>query len=251
MQDLGGCRAVVRRVSNVDSLVQIYESVPTDAALFVNKKDYIADPKSDGYRSVHLVYEYQGNSQGGAFKGLTIEIQLRSRWQHAWATALETIDTFTNEALKSGLGSDSWKRFFALMSTAIAMEEKRPLVPGTPTSMGELKTELKALCQELNVPHVFHALSTGVHMTMARPHESVVAYILILDSEQKLVGAEGFANYQDPSDRYLEIEKDNLSKPHIQTVLVSVDSLSALRKAYPSYYLDAKMFTKLIGDLIG
>ena len=41
MQDLGGCRAVVRRVSNVDRLVKLYEDYPTSAARFVGKKDYV------------------------------------------------------------------------------------------------------------------------------------------------------------------------------------------------------------------
>jgi ppGpp synthetase/RelA/SpoT-type nucleotidyltranferase len=251
MQDLGGCRAVVRRVSNVDALVRMYENVPTNAAKFVSKKDYISEPKSDGYRSVHLVYEYQGHSQEGAFRGLLIEIQLRSRLQHAWATALETIDTFTDEALKSGLGDESWKRFFALMATAIAMEEKRPHVANTPEDLGELKKELKPLCQKLKVPDVFDGLSMGLRMLTTKIPKGVVAYILILDTDAKTTGAEGFVSFQDASDRYLEMERENLNKPHMQTVLVSVDSLASLKKAYPSYYLDAEAFTQLIGHLIG
>ena len=91
MQDLGGCRAVVQTVSNVDRLVKIYEETPTRSAIFVRKKDYILNPKPDGYRGVYLIYKYQGRSQNGAFCGLKLEVQIRSRFQHAWATALETI----------------------------------------------------------------------------------------------------------------------------------------------------------------
>ncbi len=152
MQDLGGCRAVLRRVHNVDRLVEVYEGNPTSAAVLVGKKDYIAAPKLDGYRSVHLIYEYQGKSQGGAFCGQKIEIQIRSRLQHAWATALETIDTFTNEALKTGFGSDVWKRFFALVATAMALAEKRAIVPDTPADRKELIKELKPLCKQVRVP---------------------------------------------------------------------------------------------------
>jgi hypothetical protein len=96
MQDLGGCRAVVQTVSNVDRLVQEYEKTPTNTARFIKKNDYILTPKPDGYRGVHLIYEYQGRSQDGVFCGLKIEVHIRSLLQHVWATALETIDTFTN-----------------------------------------------------------------------------------------------------------------------------------------------------------
>jgi hypothetical protein len=36
----------------------------------------------------------------------------------------------------------------------------------------------------------------------------------------------------------------------MQTVLVSVDSMEALRKAYPSYYLDASEFVKVLNKII-
>jgi hypothetical protein len=252
MQDLGGCRAVVRTVANVDRLVEIYEGVPTSAANFIGKKDYILEPKPDGYRGVHLIYEYQGKSQEGAFCGLKIEVQIRSRLQHAWATALETIDTFTDQALKSGFGNDQWKRFFALTATAIAMREKRPAVPETPTDREQLCKELKPLCKKLRVPDVFQGLSVGLRMTTSteRKAKNVLAYILVLDSERKEVRTIAFASNEQAAEEYIKWEKENLDKPHIQTVLVSVDSVAALKKAYPSYYLDTDRFTNLVNQLI-
>jgi hypothetical protein len=250
MQDLGGCRAVVRRVANVDRLVKIYDQTPTKVAKFVGKKDYISDPKLDGYRSVHLVYEYQGKSQGGAFCGLKIEIQIRSRLQHAWATALETIDTFTDQALKSGLGNDLWKRFFVLTACAIALRERRPVVKDCPTNLGELVRELKPLCRELRVPDVFYGLSAGLELTTEKAEKGVVAYILELDSELKQTASLGFASNEEAAEEYMRLEKVNLAKPHKQTVLVSVDSIDALKKAYPSYYLDTDQFAALVEEFI-
>jgi hypothetical protein len=253
MQDLGGCRAVVRRASNVDRLVKVYEDFPTEVARFVGKKDYIALPKPDGYRSVHLVYEYQGTSQGGVFNGLKIEIQIRSRLQHAWATALETIDMFTDDELKLGLGSQDWQRFFALVGTIIAMEEKRPLVPNTPTDKKGICAELKPLCQKLRVPDIFVGLSAGLDVTAKRSKRrdrDVVAYILELNSEEKSTRAVGYFVTEDATNDYLKLEKANVDKPHLQTVLVSVDSLAALRAAYPSYYLDTWQFTRIIEEFM-
>jgi putative GTP pyrophosphokinase len=104
MQDLGGCRAVLKSVAKVDKLVRFYQKNPCKTLEFVKPFDYIASPKPDGYRSVHLVYKYQGECESGAYKGLRIEIQIRSLLQHGWATALEVIDTFTGQGLKSSGG---------------------------------------------------------------------------------------------------------------------------------------------------
>jgi len=122
MQDLGGCRAVVESVEQVDTLVSLYERKPCSTATFVHKNDYIASPKTDGYRSVHFAYRYTGrHPDRQEFNGLRIEVQIRSKLQHAWATALETIDAFTWQRLKSGVGKPEWKRFFALTSSFIAL----------------------------------------------------------------------------------------------------------------------------------
>lgn len=249
MQDLGGCRAVLRSVSSVDRLVEIYEGNPTSAAVLVGKKDYITTPKPDGYRSVHLIYEYQGKSQGGAFCGQKVEIQIRSRLQHAWATALETIDTFTAEALKTGFGSDAWKRFFALVGTAMALSEKRTIVPDTPTDREELKKELKPLCKTLRVPDVFQAFAAGIQVATRPAVAGAVAHILILDAETKMVRVVSTSSNETAAEQYIELEKENLDKPHIQSVLVSVDSLQALRSAYPNFYLDTRRFTNFIERL--
>jgi len=148
------------------------------------------------------------------------------------------------------LGNDLWKRFFALTASAIALLEKRPGVPGCPTIREELSQELKSLYQQLRVPDLFYGLSTGVRATTERTGKDVVAYILELDSNLRQTKFTGFASNEEAAEEYMRLEKENLGKPHIQTVLVSVDSLAALKKAYPSYYLDTDRFTKLVNRLI-
>lgn len=199
---------------------------------------------------MHLIYEYQGRSQDGAFCGLKLEVQIRSVLQHAWATALETIDTFTYQAVKSRLGNDLWKRFFALTATAIALGEKRPAVPDTPTNREELSQELKPLCKKLRVPDVFYGLSLGLRTTTEKKVTDVLAYILVLDTEERTVRTIAYASNESAAEDYIGLEKENFEKPNIQTVLVSVDSVAALKKAYPSFCLDARRFTKLVNQLI-
>jgi len=134
MQDIAGCRAVV---SNVSLAKKLYKEgyLRSDLKhIRVNEKDYISYPKSDGYRSIHLVYKYKSKKEGKKdYNGLQIEIQIRSKLQHLWATAIETVDLFTKQAIKSNEGEKEWKDFFRLVSSAFAIMEKPLLVPNTPT----------------------------------------------------------------------------------------------------------------------
>ena len=111
MQDIGGCRAIVSSVEQVYSLVDLYKRSKIKHEL-IKIDDYINAPRTSGYRGVHLIYRYR-SIQRPEFNGLKIEIQLRTRMQHAWAAAVETAGRFKEQALKSGMGDSDWLRFFA------------------------------------------------------------------------------------------------------------------------------------------
>src|SRR5439155_18826770 len=115
LQDIGGCRAVVLTSQRVQQLVKLYEASRAQHELD-HISDYLAKPKEDGYRGVHLIYRFQSEKYQ-SHCGLKIEIQLRSKLQHAWATAVETVGIFTGHVLKSSQGPEDWLRFFALMGS--------------------------------------------------------------------------------------------------------------------------------------
>jgi putative GTP pyrophosphokinase len=86
MQDIGGLRAIVNNLSQVRKLEKLYtngslshESIKID--------DYITTPKESGYRSLHLIYKYK-NPSNNIYDGLFLELQIRTKLQHAWATAV-------------------------------------------------------------------------------------------------------------------------------------------------------------------
>jgi ppGpp synthetase/RelA/SpoT-type nucleotidyltranferase len=84
MQDIGGCRAIVNGVKQLGELVDAYKVKPL---IQHGMKDYTKTPKDDGYRSVHLMYRFTGSSTSQYWDKLRIEIQMRTKIQHAWATA--------------------------------------------------------------------------------------------------------------------------------------------------------------------
>ena len=161
MQDIGGCRAVLRNIAHVKKLMLGYQA-GYGVHKLVRCDDYIETPRKSGYRGVHLVYKYQSDGIGAPYNDQQIEMQLRSQMQHIWATAVETVDTFTRQALKSSLGQPDWLRFFALMSSAIAIAERSPLVPGTPQEGSALIAELRAVATRLDVERRFGAFPTVI-----------------------------------------------------------------------------------------
>ena len=88
MQDIGGCRAILSDALAVSKLCESYADSDLKHTLAATD-NYIDSPKDSGYRGVHLVYKYYSDRRKD-YNSLKIEVQLRSRLQHAWATAVET-----------------------------------------------------------------------------------------------------------------------------------------------------------------
>jgi ppGpp synthetase/RelA/SpoT-type nucleotidyltranferase len=255
MQDLGGCRAVLGTPRRVGDLVKLYEESiaknPHDRPEFVKMYDYISGPKTDGYRSVHLIYKYRTKAEKlKVYEGLRIEIQLRSKLQHAWATAVETVSTFTGQALKSNVGEEEWKRFFALMGSAIAAREATPTIPNTPTNAKELTQELSSLAQQLDVINRLTIYGNALQGVQGLPDFPDAKYFLLeLDLASNRIAVRGYkeAQLSKATNDYLTVEKSGTVS---DAVLVSVDSMANLRRAYPNYFLDTRAFVEAVHKAI-
>jgi hypothetical protein len=261
MQDIGGCRAIMHSVEGVKALVALYDEAdaknPNRGAERIEKYDYIETPKRDGYRGVHLVYRYRSTSgQTSVWNGLKVEIQLRSAYQHAWATAVETVSTFTDQQLKVGSGSDDWKRFFALMGSAVARAEKCPLVPETPETILPLVQEIRDLNDALKVDVVLEgwqvAISELEHRFSARRGTGPQYFLLVLDVAERTVEVFTYSEREQAlaSDEYLRYEQGGEENPNLNVVLASAESIAALRAAFPNYYLNTAQFRGFVGGVL-
>ncbi len=242
MQDIGGCRAVVSSVRRVDELVRLYRESDLKHKLD-DEDDYIRNPKRSGYRGVHLIYRYFSDKKD-TYNGLKIEMQFRSPLQHAWATAVETVSTFIQQALKSSQGQKEWLRFFALMGSALAIRERTPLVPDTPTDKKLLIRELREHAQHLDVENRLAAYGAALR-TLEKPGAKGAHYFLLaLDPAANEVTVTGFtaAQLKEASEEYLATERKISERPGAEAVLVSVESVASLRRAYPNYFLDTRVF---------
>lgn len=110
MEDIGGCRAILDDRAEIEGvLARINKNWDVK-----RHRDYIEDPKSSGYRGVHVVIERDGHR---------IEIQLRTRGQQDWANTVERWAGRYRLPLKDEQGPAEVLGWFRLAAEGIAHDE--------------------------------------------------------------------------------------------------------------------------------
>tara|TARA_Y100000034_G_scaffold129789_1_gene186928 strand:- start:851 stop:1912 length:1062 start_codon:yes stop_codon:yes gene_type:complete len=253
IQDIGGCRVVLSNVELARQLTEEYISKnKRHKRIKSREENYINTPKSDGYRSIHLVYGYHSiNKVGKIFNGRLVEIQIRSQLQHIWATALETVDIFTHQEMKFGKGNHTWKYFFKLVSSAFAMMEQCPPVPETPTNKKELYSEIKRIARELNVIERMAAWRATVKHLGAKKN---ALFVLRLNISNNQISFTTFKNNKEgwmkANEEYQEEEKRYRDDKNCDVVLVGADNISDLTYGYRNYFADTDEFLKHLRIII-
>lgn len=234
VQDIGGVRAVFKHKE------QAKEYKDKISLLYANKKralnivkinDYVSYPKEDGYRGYHIVFEYHKGKD--SLKGYKIELQIRDLKQHFWATAIEIFSLISKHNLKIGEGEAEHKRFFYLCSKLISDESNQK----------EIK-ELKALDKKHNILNLLSGINLAFNHINA--YQKDLYYLIALNFNQKQLSSYVFHKneLQMASFLYEKLEKDE----NINAVLVDIDSIKNLKRAYPNYFGNAKEFIKLIKE---
>ena len=254
MHDLGGCRAIVSDVDAVERLFSLYRG-PQDLLKFDSEGslkcyDYIRTPKPDGYRGIHVVGRYRPRVQKNEpWSGHRIEIQLRSQLQHAFATAVETVTTFTRFPLKFGGGPDEWRRFFSLMGSALALREGTPLVEGVPTDRDELIQELRERTKGLKVRQRLAGWTRALRHLPRRNVTKFKWLLLVLNVVENTIKVTGFNDRRKAAEALDALEKRE-GEAKIDAVLVWVRSVTDLKAAYPNYYADTADFIEALNEAL-
>ena len=237
MQDIGGVRAVFKNTNEVmafaENIKRIYGSNKSVLNI-VKEFDYIKEPKSDGYRSYHLVFEYTGKID--EIKNYKIELQLRDLLQHYWATAIEILALKSDTNIKAGkIGNEDYKRFFWCCAELFA-------------GSAEYNDEIKKLDEKLNILMLLSGLNVASDIIDKKGDEDSL-YLLILNVKDEVLKLTRF----DKKDKNTaqQIYQTMETNSDISSVLVSVDDIKKLKKAYPNYFLNAKNFIKEVRDRLG
>jgi ppGpp synthetase/RelA/SpoT-type nucleotidyltranferase len=246
MQDIGGLRAVVTDIAALTMLQRSYEK-SRFAHRLVSFKDYVEHPKESGYRGIHLVYRYESKLDP-RYNGLQIELQLRTRIQHAWATAVETSSLFLDSPLKSSEGPREWLEFFELAASCFAFLERRKPAPQHAEYFDEyIERRMLAEAARLKIREKLSAFTVAAR-AIQTPRAKKHYYLVSLDTATRIIHLRAYEKNQLElaSRDYLAEEEKVRSGSALQVVLVVADSVSALKKAYPNYFLDTHTFISLL-----
>ena len=248
VQDIGGGRFVF---DDMDSLLRAKECIATttfpDFSLDHELYDYITRPKDSGYRSIHFVYKY--TKPGSDLDGMRVELQIRTKLQHDWATAVETAELISRSSLKASQGDQAWLDFFKLVSAIFALSEHQPVY----ASFKDMTEEQYCLrFYEMNNKDKFveklRALVGAVSLTEQQSFSGGYV-LLVINYDEKKVGIRHFKQdeNENANEQYAQIEK-NIDRTKAAVVLVAVSDVKELREAYPSYFLNSEEFITALAD---
>lgn len=267
MQDVGGCRAVVtsdkKLRQSVRDLKKYSQFKFSDGPKF-RYKDYLRNPKADGYRSYHMVGKFSGSEN----RSRSIEIQIRTRIQHYWATALEIVDLFTNQALKSNQGDMYWTAYFVEISKQFGAIDGIHLVDSLSreerlTKYSDLLRKDDALrescilvrkqANELGVVRKLEAFASSLNIVGGRLSETDSSnYALLkIDSSTSTLFSMIFTKEQakEAELEYKEAEKEAAQGTDLAVALVSASAVGGIQVAYPNFFADSSEFLEL-ADMI-
>lgn len=100
MDDIAGCRVIVNSVSEVYEVYNEILNLKRAEEIDIKKtKDYIKNPEESGYRSLHIIVK-QTLTQEDIDRQYRIELQIRTKLQHYWSTAVEAMSEIDNVEYK-------------------------------------------------------------------------------------------------------------------------------------------------------
>lgn len=263
IQDIWWCRVVVNTPKKVIKIIRDLKKWPEfkNDDWSINIDDYIINPKDDWYRSVHLKWKFK--DEYWWFK--KIEIQVRTTLQHDRATALEIVDIFTKQNLKSNQWEKDWQDFFINVSRQFAAMEQTHLfnftsqksrddyyfLVNSDTDLLDSHKLTKGLIRKLKIIDKFNAYAQSVDIVNWKIDETKIKwYVMIeINLEENKVMSTFFSESQSTDAEKIYSEKEKkIAEGEIGNIiaLVYTSALSDIKEAYPNYFADSTEFLNYV-----
>lgn len=247
MQDIAGVRVVFKGLQQVKDFQMLMEKTYSkeDKKIkfkLISTKDYIQEPKDDGYRSIHQIFEYKDDK-------MHLELQIRTQLQHYWATAVEVLGMKGESKIKQGKGEDYHKEFFKLSSALFSYTENTTISSKYKSlSKKDICEKIAELNQKHNILKNLSGLAVSGQNIENQANEKNYYFIVVLNFITNTLRITGFKerDFIEAKKFYDFCEQDSKENQNTDVVLISLDKFKLLKQAYPNYYLDSGSFIKVI-----
>ncbi|OTA26040.1 hypothetical protein B9G54_06175 [Alloscardovia macacae] len=264
LDDIGGCRLIVDTIEEAREIwVKLRERL--DIKSSKGEKNYIAQPNVSGYRSHHLLTKNVVNNQS-----YYVEVQIRTKLQHFWSTAVEAVGEIYGMEYKSPevrahiSGEDSERiEFFRIVSSLFALEEDSALVPGREGSYADLCSRLRSLSCSQRLIKDLESSTDDVCKVNAEVAEGDTFFLLSFSREEQILNVMSFPDWDidEALNAYSNLEEDSTvlqmhgglnSEMDMDTngVLVHAQDFTQISIAYPNYSANMREFVDRAKDYL-
>ncbi|NME72614.1 nucleotidyltransferase family protein [Flammeovirga aprica] len=219
MQDIAGCRIILNQEKSIYRIVKEFEGNKDFSILKSN--DYIKEPSETGYSSYHLIVKHHSCDS-------PVEIQLRTRTQHYWATFVELLDVVYKEKVKEGSSNPKLQKFHYLMSLT---RDNKKLTTRDLEFLLEYEKEKKIIKKSIEI----FGGNLGLSLKKWLESENNKEYLLLILDRKLNPTFNFFDDYQKAENSYLE----NFSSSEPNMVLIHSNNLEfdKIQLAYSNYIL--------------
>ncbi len=253
MHDIAGCRLIFENMKNLNEYRNKLHNSPwvKHKRRRANEEPYPYDyvkkphPSNSGYRGIHDVYEYiSRKGRSDAWDGLLVEIQYRTKAQHAWATANEITGSMTGNHSKFGRGTEKQHEFFRLASEIIARteEDTKSCYPNLTNeelykSFNDIEEDTRLLKSLVDLKII--SQSGDERFSILKQN-----IILIYTKNDNITRFHNYTTLPLAQKKYFELEKEYGETADV--VLVRAPTEANLKQAYKNYFSDARDFVHLV-----
>lgn len=231
MGDIAGLRCIFKSKEDV---YQALELIKNKFKYDDNVRDYIKNPKSIGYKGVHIYIK-------DASSGKKIEIQLRTIKDHNWATLVEITDLLYGLRLKElNFESDrKFAQFHALMSSDKELSKEEAFL------IYEILKEKKFISK---LSSTFLKNNNEVKKRWAEQKKNH-SFFLIEASKEQVPTLKSFRSFKWAEDEYFKRYQQNINS---EIVLTSIrkPNFKQMSTAYANYILSYHTFINDIKPIL-
>lgn len=288
MDDIAGCRAIVNSLSEVYEVYNEILNLQEAGEIDIKKtKDYIKNPEKSGYRSLHVIIK-QTLKQENIDRQYRIELQIRTKLQHYWSTAVEAMSEIDNVEYKDptlvsegNTRIQSCLQFFKVISKLFACcennddELKEELANSVRTNdkFKEIIEDLKAARNSVTINMQKNSTQGGEGLyllELSRETQELTIYSYTMDCVEKAI-----KNYNSKENSSInneankiqydtEIDSGSVNKnltaektdthasyiTSINRVLIYAKNEDQLGDTYPNYSYNIEKFIEKVEELI-